>query len=100
MILDDGIVRYKEPNFDIASFPEQHLHEIGVDYFRDYQYRLYRGWVLVEYEREVNGCISDNHVYLRREEVPRARDLMDHWSRGGYSFTIAKIHHTDPLATV
>ena len=99
MIMDHGIVRYKEPEMDRASFPEVMLEERGVTYFRDYQYRVYPGWVFVEYRCKVKDFTFDHHIYVRPEDIGRVDLLADHWSHSGYDYLVTKIHDTDPLVT-
>jgi len=94
MINDHGMPRYKEPNFDRASFPDMILFEAGVHYMRDYQYRVHAGFMFFEYRCKKDNHIWLDHVYIRMNgSIQTAKEdfrkLLDLWSRAGYSYTVA-----------
>jgi len=105
MINDHGVLRYK-PAKPHASFPEITHFEAGVQYFRDYQYRVYPGYVFVEYRGHTENGTYDNHVYIKvdrplnrrhQEAHDQAQRLFKFWNINGYSYSLINIG--DPDAT-
>jgi hypothetical protein len=108
MINEHGVLHYREPDMNIASFPENIYFQAGVSYMRDHQYRKHPGFEFVEYMCNAKTGTYTNHIYIQAEApcgTHRARlkiqedaeRLFFHWCSHGYSYSLINIG--DPDAT-